>query len=311
MRPFEANPQYKNLANNLREDNLIGTCFVGNSQVKGTFPPPEVKPTQIGYADVFPDNPYGIMRRAVLEMQPESTDRCQSKQSFSFKIAQAYLKKEGIKLKETSEGYLQLGNTVFKPLENHSSGYQKLDASGHQILINYRSINNPPLNLTQNNFTLKEVLENQENLDVIKDKIVLIGVDALGSAKDHFLTPYAGEKQELMPGVILHAQMASQIIKAALGERPLLIFWSVWAEISWIWAWSVLGGLFFWCLWKSPIYLALAASLSLLALYTFCYAFLAYNSIWIPFVPAAIVFLSTGCCVIVICAADKKRLINA
>ncbi|MBD2771324.1 CHASE2 domain-containing protein [Iningainema tapete] len=297
FRDFKANPKYKDLANNLRQNNFIGTCFVGDSKARiGVSPPPKFTRAQIGYADVYPDRPYNIMRRAVLAMKPELTDPCQAEYSLSFKIAQTYLKKEGIELKFTPKQYLQLGKAVFEPLENHSNGYQKLDDYGHQILINYRSVNNSPLNLTQNIFTLKQLLRDEVPLDVVKDKVVLIGVDAIGSAKDHFLTPYNQDKQELLPGVILHAQIASQIIHAALGDRPLLRVWSVETEVFWIWTWSLLGGLLVWQLRRTPVYLALAASLSLLLLYALCYTFLAYKSTWIPFVPTAIVFVVTGCC---------------
>lgn len=58
----------------------------------------------------------------------------------------------------------------------------------------------------------------KETLDIVKDKVVLIGINA-SSAKDDFFTPYNQDKQERIPGVILHAQIASQIINAALGRR--------------------------------------------------------------------------------------------
>ncbi|BAZ16732.1 putative Chase2 sensor protein [Calothrix sp. NIES-4071] len=294
FRDSETNPKYKDLNLNLQQDNFIGTCFVGNSDRTGNFPSPKLKLTQVGYADVFADLPYNIMRRAVLAIEPEATDLCQVKYSFSLKIAQTYLEKQGIETKSDPQGYLQLGKTLFKPLENHSSGYQKLKASGHQILINYRSVDDSPLKLTQNIFTLKQILRDEVKLDVVKDKIVLIGVDAIGSAKDHFLTPYTQDEQGQMPGIILHAQMASQIINAALGRRPLLKIWSIQAEAIWILAWSFYGGLLVWRLGQAPVYLVLAASLNLLILYTLCYSFLAYNSTWIPFVPPAIAFVVTG-----------------
>jgi CHASE2 domain-containing sensor protein len=295
FRDYETNPKYKDLELNLQQDNFIGTCFVGNNDRLGNLPPPQLKPTQIGYADVFPDLPYNIVRRAVLGIEPEPTDLCQVEYSFSLKIAQTYLEKQGIKMKETPQKYLQLGQVVFKPLENHSGGYQRLKANGHQILINYRSVDDSPLKLTSNVFTLKQVLRDEVKLNVVKDKIVLIGVDAIGSAKDHFLTPYTQDEEGQMPGIILHAQMASQIINAALGRRPLLKVWSIQTEAIWILAWSLYAGLLVWRLGKAPVYLLLAASLNLVILYILCYSFLAYNSTWVPFIPPAIAFVATGC----------------
>lgn len=295
-RDFDVNPKYKDLVKNLRQDNFIGICSIGNSKGRiGNSSPPEVSRTQIGFNDVSTDDPYGILRRHVLYMDIDPKTPCRTQEAFSLKIAQIYLEKHGIQLKPTPEGYLQLGKVVFKPLEAHSSGYQKFNASGHQILLNYRSVNNSPLNLTLNQITLKQVLRNEVNLDVVKDKIIIIGVDA-DSVPDYFLTPYAQNQEEQIPGIMVHAQVVSQIISAVLDKRPLLKVWSIQEEVLWVLSWSIVGGLLVW--WRrTPIYLSLAASITLCVLYALCYIFFVQASMWIPFAPAVIVLVVTGGCI--------------
>ncbi|MEI2579874.1 CHASE2 domain-containing protein [Scytonema sp. PRP1] len=301
LRDFNVNPKYKDLASRMRQDAFIGICHIseGKPHNPGTPKPPEVPIEQVGFSDVLTDKPYNIIRRHLLHTELRPTTRCgapevTSLDAFSLKIALRYLEKEGIKPTFTSppEQYLQLGNIVFKELETRSSGYQtSLNASGHQILLYYRSVNGSPLNITDYKFTLKQVLKNEVDLNFIKDKIVLIGVDA-PTIKDYFLTPYTQGQEEVMPGVIIHAQMVSQIISAALGERSLLMVWSVWSEVLWVWTWCVVGGLLAWC-WRSPIKLGLAVAIALSASYALCYVFLV-QAFWIPFIPSVIALLSTG-----------------
>jgi CHASE2 domain-containing sensor protein len=66
--------------------------------------------------------------------------------------------------------------------------------------------------------SLKEVLENRVPAQVIRDRIVLIGLTAPTSTKvDIWNTPY-GE----MPGIFLRGQMIGQLISTVLDGRPLI-----------------------------------------------------------------------------------------
>jgi CHASE2 domain-containing sensor protein len=305
LRDFNVNPKYKNLATRMRQDGFIGICYMGAGTPNnpGSPKPPEVPIEQVGFSDVLTDKPYDIIRRHLLHAELRPTTRCgatevSSLDAFSLKIALRYLEKKDIRPKFTSppEQYLQLGNVVFKELETHSGGYQKLNASGHQILLRYRSVNGSPLNITDYKFTLKQVLRDEVNLNFIKDKIVLIGVDA-PTIKDFFLTPYTQGQEEVMPGVIVQAQMVSQIVSAVLDGRSLLTVWSAWNEVLWVWAWSAVGGLLAW-LWRSPIKLGLAFAIALSGSYGLCYVFLV-QAVWIPFIPSVIALLVTSCSVII------------
>lgn len=49
-----------------------------------------------------------------------------------------------------------------------------------------------------------------------------------------------------MPGVLVHAQMVSQILDAVLGQRDLFIFWEQWGEFLWICSWGLIGATLAW-----------------------------------------------------------------
>ncbi|MDJ0616524.1 MAG: CHASE2 domain-containing protein [Calothrix sp. MO_192.B10] len=312
LRDFRVNTKYRNeLANRLRRENFIGICFSGDKSDSGhtsVAAPFQVPSAQIGFNDVKPDKPYNILRRQLLQLDP-NTSLCSASEAFSLKVAEHFLKKEGI-IPDFPQGNLQLGKVVFKPLEARSSGYQNLNASGHQLLLNFRSVNGSPLNVTNNQFTLGQILRNKVNLDIVRDKIVLIGVDS-ATANDYFLTPYKKE----MPGVIVHAQMISQILSAVLDKRPLLSVWSFSIEILWVWGWSWISGGLVILLWRSPIKLGILGCVVLSSLYIICYIFLIpdvcknlqVSSVWIPFIPPTLSLIITSGCIIMI---ERRRAIS-
>ncbi len=121
---------------------------------------------------------------------------------------------------------------------------------------------------------------------------MLIGVTARSTGNDYFQTPYSMGKivDDDTPGVTIQAQMVSQIVSAALKERPLLSVWPWWIDVLWIWGWSVIGGSLFW--WtRAPIQLAVATIVLEVCLCFFCYGFLVYYAIWVPLVPSGLVLV--------------------
>ncbi len=185
---------------------------------------------------------------------------------------------------------MQLGTTVFKPLEPNAGGYRNIDARGHQVLLNYRS-SPSPLDVAER-VTLTQIFNGQLNPNAVKDRIVLIGVTA-PSAKDYFLTPYSSEQRNSpdMPGVVVHAHMVSQILSAVLNGRPLLWVWSNWAEGLWILGWSLVGGLFS---WRFQFFLRWGlVGGTLFDLYGLCIGLLPQGG-WVPLVPSALALVSTS-----------------
>ena len=211
-----------------------------NQYSEGVKPPPELPEKRWGFNDV-PVDPDYVVRRQFLDMtSPNRFDPCSTRLSLSYLVALHYLARQhNIIATYNDDKEWQLGNLVINKLTNHSSGYQKLDDRGYQILLNY-SGGNPPQQVAHS-IALKELLDqgiSPHSVAQIPEPIVLIGnIDP--SYKDYHLTPYGQE----ISGVFLQAQMIGQILSAVLDNRPLLWYWNGWTEAVWIWLWSIIGGL--------------------------------------------------------------------
>jgi len=257
----------------------------GNSS--GFKPPPGMPADGLGFADVIPDGGR-IIRRQLLSATPEPTSPCPTDFSLSWLLATNYLTAKGHSLELTPKQYWKLGSVVFKPLEPHSGGYQKIEAAGYQVLLNYRSF----LNVAPQ-VTVTDVLKGQFNPEDIKDRIVLFGYDESNS--DQHLTPYSAgqESNPDMAGVVLQAQMVSHILSAVLDKRPLLWVWPGWGDALWVWGWAIVGGMLIWYV-RSPLRLGLAAGIALVVLGGICFIVLLRQGGWIPLVPSAAALVTTA-----------------
>lgn len=269
---------------------IVAICKLSDASDPGVAPPPTVSPDRISFSDL-PLDPDGIVRRALLFASAEG--KCPTPFSFSFQLATRYLDKEGIKPKNHKpEEYLKLGNVVFRPIEANSGSYQGVDARGYQILLNYRSTQN-----VARQVSLSQVLDNQVKPEWVRDRIVLIGTTA-PSVRDTFNTPYNAVRklQRKMPGVVIHAQIVSQILSAVLDKRPLLRYWPWWGEALWVWGWALVGGLVAMKL-RHPLRLLLVLIGALGGLVGVSWGLLILG-VWIPLLPPALAVVATGACAI-------------
>ncbi|HCF27064.1 MAG TPA: diguanylate cyclase, partial [Cyanobacteria bacterium UBA11049] len=205
-------------------------------------------------------------------------------ESFDLKLALIYLQAKGITPQPAKENpqYLQLGKSVFRRFAPNDGGYVRADAGGYQILSNFRR---PPTGFRQVSMT--DVLTNRVGANEIRDRIVLIGSTA-PSLKDVFYTPDSGGlllgATQPITGVELHANFISQIINAALLERPLIRVWSDFWEDFWIFAWAVVGASLSW-LWRLPCKSFISILVAASALIASCYlAF--FSGWWLPVIPS-------------------------
>jgi CHASE2 domain-containing sensor protein len=293
-----------NLAARMRKDNnFFAICKASDrtANIPGISPPAHVPPERLGFSDVVKDTD-GILRRHLLAMEPESSSPCTTSYALSAQLAFHYLKAEGISAQYSPKGDLQIGNIVVKRLQKRMGGYQTVDSWGYQILLNYRSYHSPET--FARIVTLADVLNGKLNPEYVRDRIVLIGVTAQ-STPDYIFTPFSAGKDfyQGMPGVIVQAQMVSQILSAVKDGRPLLSVWPVWGEIVWIWSWSVVGGFVVWCkrfFWgdvkRSQLYLLLLEGTALGVLFLVCYILFVQGK-WVPLVPSALGLVLTGSCV--------------
>lgn len=178
---------------------------------------------QVGFNNVIVDAD-GAVRRNIVYW---SRDDGGVAASLSLQLALAYLQPLGIELSLIERtGDLQLGNIVLNRFQPNDGGYVAADAGGYQLLANHRGPQTIPT------VSISDVLEDSASTEIFRDRIVLIGSTA-SSLKDFFKTPftYSTEKSKPFSGVELQADFTSQLISAALDDRPMLRVWPT----GWVW----------------------------------------------------------------------------
>jgi adenylate cyclase len=225
--------------------NLIGIRkVVGNSSGSAVNPPPALsKLGQVGANDFVVDSD-GKIRRSLFSLT--DTKSGQTIPSFGVVLALTYLGAKDIKLEEidASKQKYKLGKAIFTPFDANDGGYVRADAGGYQILSNFR-------NLRQGfrTISMSKVLEGGMPPDMMRDRIVLIGPTA-ESIGDFFYTPYSsaevGQSATRVSGVLIHADIVSQMLSAALEGRPQIKVWSEPLEWLWIFGWAVVGATVSW-----------------------------------------------------------------
>jgi len=270
------------LVSSLQSDRLVAICKRPDppNDPTGILPPPEVEASRLGFSD-FVEDTDGTVRRQLLFTSPNSVSACATPYSLSVQLAFRYFNALNLTPQFTPQGELQIDRVTFHAIRSRTGGYQPVDARGSQILLNYRAA--PTLSTVAQQVTVTQVLQGQINAAAIKDRIVLIGVDAPSSG-DRWVTPYGRSFQLQLSGVVLHAQMTSQLLSAVLDRRPLLWVWHPWIELGWSGAWAMLGGLLIWAITR-PIYRIGAIACFTLAGVSFCFVLLLQGG-WIPLVPA-------------------------
>jgi PAS domain S-box-containing protein len=199
--------------------NLIGIQnLIVQDKLDELIPPPPVLKElgQISSVDALFDGDRKI-RRSVLYPAVEGSENVPN---LGLALALIYLDKQGVTRNPHPNDFLRLNETTIIPLKENDGGYSKTDAGGYQVLTNYRGA---PGSFLTVNFT--DVLTGKILPNLMTDKIVLVGVSAK-SGKDFFFTPYSQNFQttpDLMTGVEVVANIASQVIASVLDNRPL--FW--------------------------------------------------------------------------------------
>jgi CHASE2 domain-containing sensor protein len=197
---------------------IIGIEKVAGNSVN---PPPALEESgQVAAADLVLDADGKVRRALVLIGNSEG----KSRQGLGVNLALMYLEAEGMELRviDSEKKIYGLGQAVFVPLTGKEVGYVTADTGGYQILLNFRG--------GIDRFTtisMTDVLENRIPPDLMRDRIVFIGA-ITPSLQDVFQTPYSSNMisaGEPTPGVVIHANLTSQILNAALHNRPMMQAW--------------------------------------------------------------------------------------
>ena len=263
-------------------------------------PPPTISKQQVGFADQILDSD-GKIRRGLLSVV--GNDK-QIRFSLGTKLALHYLQAKDINLQPIDNYRYRLGKATFELFNGNNGGYVRADGGGYQTLLNYWG--------TEANFkqySLTEVLNNKIYAEDVENRLILIGSTA-ESIKDFVYTPYSNSKgwfrsPQRMPGVFIQANIASQIVSAALDNRPLLYTKNEFLESFLLLLWGLLGAIISWrfrTYFKIAIYIFLTASL----LTIICYiAFLL--GWWLPFVPSLLALITTAITFMIIRDKQKEK----
>lgn len=279
-------------------EKIIALCSVGNPKniekpSLGLAKNISIPKQRIGFSDIIEDRD-GILRRNLLVIGSVISLPCSARLSLSLRSALHYLYyTHNIYLEWIEEDKVKIGSTVFEELQSDFGGYKNIDDRGYQIFLNYR-FNNYRDNVATR-VTLADVLEEKVKPESFKDKIVLIGVTAR-SAKDYVATPYSsadGSFQQEMPGVMVQAQMVSQILSAVLDNRLQIRSWPEWGEALWILLWSIASGAIGWKVKQQQI-LAVVGLVAIATQVGIAWLLLVAYGFWIPFFPSALALGTTG-----------------
>lgn len=206
-------------------------------------------PDQVGFADLILDGDGKIRRGLISIRQPDQTIEL----SFATQLALNYLLKDKIKPQAIADhpNLIQLGKSIFSPLRKNDGSYVRVDNGGYQIMLNYRG----PIEHFQR-ISIREVLDQKFPPELISDRIVIIGSVA-ESINEFFNTPYSyyflGSPSR-SSALVIHANLTSQIISAALDGRALLKVWSDPIEWLWILIWSSIGTIGRWLLLEARLF---------------------------------------------------------
>lgn len=275
-------PGHKALQKQFQAPNLFLITKLSDAKTEGVAPFASLPQARVGFNDLVMD-PDGVIRRNFLYASQGQAEFY----SLSLRLSLHYLAASGVSLQVKPEA-LQIGQANLVRLQANSGGYNNIDATGYQILLSYRSAN------VARQITLRDVLQGDFNPAWVKDKVILIGTTA-PSLKDRFLTPYSwtARNNPGMPGVLVQAQLVSQLLSLVLDEKPLFWFWPEWGEALWIWTWALVGGAIGWRL-QHPLILGLSELGALGCLLGSGYGFFT-QAAWIPLVsPMLALAISSG-----------------
>ena len=261
-----------------RNDLIMPGCHHRTLKNPGIAGPPGIPPEQLGFVDVLIDRD-SIVRRALLFVSRDPKSPCTSETSLALQIAQEYLHRQHQLTGEfDSKQQFQIDKAHFRSISSTDGGYEDAEQGGYQILLNYRSPN-----AVAQIVSIADLLNNRVAPKSIEGRIVLIGSTA-SSLKDEFLTPYSAGKaaDATMPGVIVHAQITSQILSAVLDKQPLWWFIPDWLEGIWIGSWCLTGSLLAWYVRHPARLLVVASGAAILLVGGFAIAFA--HAGWIPLV---------------------------
>jgi CHASE2 domain-containing sensor protein len=268
--------------------NVVSICLGDN--LDNSVPPPPTSPSQqVGFDNIYNDlkltnGKDDLVRRYLLSRSRNpltKTSYCETNYSFVLQLVARYFQGRNIPV-STAEDNWQFGSQTIARLINGSSGYQKFDDRGNQLLISYRRT--PQI---AQQVTIRDVLESRATFDPnwIKNRIVLIGVTAKSVPDIHDTA--IGK----IRGLHLHAHVVSQLVSAVEDQRPLIWWLPAWGDWLWIGFWSITSGLII-ILRQDYLYRSLVTIGCVIVLTGVCWLVL-YQGGWLALIPSIVAIALT------------------
>ncbi|PSN17666.1 hypothetical protein C7271_16535 [filamentous cyanobacterium CCP5] len=291
-------------------DRLIGICKVPETNTagitaRGVAPPAEIPANRVGFSDVLRDRDGVLRRHLLISRLSEEVGNvpCSMSDAFSLQLARYYLAfdenrnttPEDVFLSEAGT-QLFIDEAAIPRLDPATGPYQLETYDGYQVLLNYRKTEGGAIDRAFPRITLASILEGHVPPSTLQDKLVLIGIVA-NTARDFdaFETPYPTEApgSNDLPGVILQAQMTSQLINHVLENRPLIWVWPFWGECLWIGTWALAGAIIGrHCRRRSRFGLVILLAFGTVT--AACAGVMVLSAGLIPLVPSALSLIATG-----------------
>lgn len=223
--------------------NLFGVEKVVNDRVK---PPPELKKLdQVALSDLIVDSDRNTRRALLAADDPQENNV--AKTGLATRVALEYLAADGITLEMLDDATrkTRLGQAVYVPLQERNAGYLGDDIGGYQILLNWHGgISAFPT------VPMRDVIAGRIPANLMRDRMVFIGSIA-PSTNDFFGSPFSSSwfwAEKPTPGVIIHANIAYQLVHGAKQGRPGLYGFSKWELVLWVFSWTAIGSVGSWWL---------------------------------------------------------------
>jgi adenylate cyclase len=223
-----------------------------------------------------------VIRRALLYAGDENYT------AMGMELGLRYLAGDNIRPAPAPGDDIRLGKAVIAALDDTRGPYTRLDSGGYQILLDYHGGSDPfPLK------SIGEIMRSDEAAPLVRGRAVIVGVTS-ESVKDSFSTPFntGFNSQEQMNGIVVHAHVADQLIREAIGGSAVLHGFSRGVEDLWIWAWAM-AGMALGLLIRYTIPAVCASAAGLLGLAGIVYA--AFGAVvLVPALPAAIAWIGSA-----------------
>lgn len=282
-------------------ETIVSGCLLSSKNHPGSPPAPGTPEGGAAFADFSPDRDQVVRRVRLVSTPAESEKPTHTKHicnearadnelpSLSFQLAQMYLAGSDINPEPTANGEIQFRQQVLQRIHSHFGSYAHADVNDYQLMLNYRGAKS-----VFQEVSISDVLQDRINAQVIRDRVVLVG-NASEVSKDFLSTPYIETQigSRIMLGVTVHAHAVSQILSAVLDRRPLIQSWPEWAEIGWIWIWSLGSGLLAFYNRRLGLFLLGLIATGVLV-WGICYGLFLYYGLWVPYVPALAAVILTA-----------------